>query len=467
MRSTQIGRLGILVVLMTALVSMAGCQDADAFVLAEDGKTTYTIVIGAEASEAEQYAAKELAHFLKEMTGAEFATKLDDAGASDFEIVLGNTNRKSLGELGPELRPKAWEGFAIFAEGAKLYIMGNIPRATLYGVYDFLEQELGVRFVAPKLTHVPGRAVLKVRITPRRFDPVLEYRSLDGVNDGVWAVRNRLNAHGQSIPFERMLGGVRYAGYPWHTFEVLVSVDKYFKDHPEYFAMKNGKRISKRTQLCLTNPEVFEIAIKTLRGWIQNQTKSNSYNPDTLLMVSVTQNDWRNWCECPKCKAIDDKEGGPSGSYMSFVNKVAEALEDDFPNVAVVMFGYMYTQDPPKTIRPRDNVIVMFANHAAIREPLGFKHPRRVRELTQIRRWGKATKRLYTWDYITNFGAFVDPCASLWAQDDNMRTLVANNLKGYFGQSSQAKHAELFDLRMYLAAQCAWRPETDGRKTIE
>ena len=457
----------MLVVLPAMLASTAECQDANPLVLAENGQTRYAIVIAAKACEAEQYAAKELAHFLKDMTGAEFPTKLDDALVSNFEIVLGNTNRKALDEFPPQLKPQAWEGFTILPEDARLYIMGNIPRATLYGVYDFLEQELGVRFITPEFTHVPRRAVLKVDIIPRRFDPVLEYRALWGVQGSDWAIRNRLNAVGEVIPAEKMLGGVRYAGPPWHTFNSLVPVEKYFKDHPEYFSMKNGKRISERTQLCLTNPEVYQITLDALRNWIQGAMKSSHHNPDTLLMVSITQNDWTNWCECPNCKAIDQQEGGPTGSYMRFVNKVAEALDKDFPNVAVVMFGYAYTQDPPKKTRPRDNVIVMFANHAAIREPLGYSHPRRAGELTQVRRWGKVTSRLYTWDYITNFRAYADPCASLWVQDSNMRTLVANNLKGYFGQCSQTKHAELFDLRMYLAAKCAWRPNTDGRKTID
>ena len=40
--------------------------------------------------------------------------------------------------------------------------MGNIPRGTLYGVYDFLHEELGCRFLAPEVNHVPSKPTLKV-----------------------------------------------------------------------------------------------------------------------------------------------------------------------------------------------------------------------------------------------------------------------------------------------------------------
>jgi len=99
------------------------------------------------------------------MTGAEFGVVRDSSAPSDFEIVLGDTNRNRMAEIPEELKTDNWEGFSIVREGTKLYIVGNIPRGTLYGVYDFLDVELGVRFLTGEVTHVPRKRTLAVDVT--------------------------------------------------------------------------------------------------------------------------------------------------------------------------------------------------------------------------------------------------------------------------------------------------------------
>jgi hypothetical protein len=467
MYASRIRELALAVALMTfTATTPVGAEPLGALALAADGQTRYVIVIGKDASEAEKYAAKELGYFLKEMTGAAFPTVTDDTPVTEHEIVLGRTTRGSLDDVPAELKPAVPEGFVIQRQGDKLLIMGNIPRATLYGVYDFLELELGCRFLARDVTHTPRNDTLSIPFESRKYDPPLEYRSLMIVNSSVWAVRARLNGFNYgAIPLEKMLGGGRVVGHPWHSFDVLVPVAEHFEPHPEYFSMKDGKRISLHTQLCLTNPDVFELCMDKFREWLRSDARRADFNPHTLRWVSVTQNDWRNWCECPKCKAIDDEEGGPTGSYVRFVNKIAEALEKEFPGVAVLMFGYMYTTEPPLKTRPRHNVIVQIANSAA---GIGLSHPRAKKFVDKLSRWSPVADRIYTWDYITMFGApYADPYPTLWNHDESVRIFVKNGLKGYFAQGSQSVHAELRDLRMYMAAQCAWRPETDGRKLIE
>ena len=462
--TTYIPLLFLLLLLGATL--RAGAVTMGELELARSGKTSYVIVIAKDALEAEQYAATELSFFLKEMTGADFATVTDETPANEYEIVLGRTNRGSLDDVPAELKPTVPEGFVILRRDDRIMIIGNIPRATLYGVYDFLEQELGCRFLSEKVNHMPRRQTLRIAFNSRKYDPPLEYRALTVITSSQWAARLRLNSFNDGqIPMEKMLGGVRVVGHPWHSFDAMVPVAEHFKDHPEYFSMKDGKRISLHTQLCLTNDDVFKLCMAKLRQWLANDHTRPEFNPHTLRWVSVTQNDWRNWCECPDCKAIDDEEGGPSGSYVRFVNRIAGALEDEFHNVAVLMFAYMYTTEPPVKTRPRHNVIVQIANSAA---GIGLSHPRAAAFVDKVSRWSKVTDRLYTWDYITMFGApYADPYPTLWNHDESIRIFVRNGLKGYFAQGAQTVHAELRDLRMYMAAQCAWRPQTDGRKLID
>ena len=121
----------------------AATANGPVLTLAEEGQTKYTVVIAAEAKEGEKYAADELVLFLGQITGADFPITRDDEPPRDFEIVLGHTNRKRLEDLPAHLRTDNMEGFAIVPEGERLVIIGNIPRGTLYGVYDFLELALG------------------------------------------------------------------------------------------------------------------------------------------------------------------------------------------------------------------------------------------------------------------------------------------------------------------------------------
>ena len=90
-------------------------------------------------TEAIQYAAQELGFFLKEMTGVPFDTVTDETPVGTREIVLGNTDR-----------------------------------AVMYGVYTFLELELGCRFLSKDVSHVPGKTELQCAFTSRKYDPPLE-----------------------------------------------------------------------------------------------------------------------------------------------------------------------------------------------------------------------------------------------------------------------------------------------------
>ena len=89
---------------------------------------------------------------------------------------------------------------------------------------------------------------------------------------------------------------------------------------------------------------------KTVRRWLKER-------PETTI-VSISQNDWGNWCECPECRALDEREGSHAGSVLAFVNQVAEAIEKDCPDVAIETLAYQYTQKAPRTIKAHDSLIV-------------------------------------------------------------------------------------------------------------
>ena len=141
---------------------------------------------------------------------------------------------------------------------------------------------------------------------------------------------------GTNSIMQKMVSGPDW-GMWVHTFNELVSPEVYYQDHPEYYSQVDGKRIP--TQLCLTNPEVLEITVQNLRRKI-------AQNP-TATYWSVSQNDNKNFCTCSNCKAIDDREGSPSGSIINFVNQVA----DQFPDKMISTLAYEYGTKSAKDLK--------------------------------------------------------------------------------------------------------------------
>jgi len=481
-----------IMVLMFALVVplLSGCTamtmavaEGREFTLSEQGTTNYSIVIARDAAPPVSKAAMELALFLNEATGATFEVKQDDVPASPFEIVLGETNHKTLADIDSSLHPSAWEGFVIVPEQESLYIMGGrISRGTLYGVYDFLEQEIGVRFLAPEVNHIPHHPTLTVRVAPRFYDPPFEYRGHYPPNTqrpgyGLWANRSRVNSFGVGS------GHVRRLGHPVHTFAVLVPVDKHFAAHPEYFALIDGKRVA--STLCLTNPGTLKVALETAGNWAE----SAANDPGVKNIVQISQNDSGAYCQCKGCAAVNEEEGVPmTGTLIRFLNGVARGIARDHPRVFVETLAYMTAEVAPTKTRADPNVIIWMApimkdSSRMLTEPQG-SYGRGLGDLSQrtshlpdhlnnrasyenLKGWLQASQCVYIWDYPQSFHDFLVPYPSLWANAANIRLFAEHGVKGYFPQQPNTDGSEMRYLRNYMLTRLQWRPQADARELVE
>ena len=461
--------------LVAVCLATSGCRSVAPLVLAENGTTSYKIVVAGDAPDNVNSAAAELSHFLGEMTGARFETVDDSVPAGAHEIVLGETNRKSLNDIPAELRSEAWEGFVILPEGQRLHIIGGqIARGTLYGVYDFLEQELGVRFLAPEVTHVPPRPTLRVDVDARRYDPPFEYRAhyppnkaREGYSE--WTTRSRVNSSGVGY------GNVQRLGHPVHTFAALVPAGEHFGKNPEMFALINGSRTS--GTLCLTNPETVRVATEKAREWAAQADK----DPDTKYIVQLSQNDSGAYCQCETCVAVGEEEDSPfSGPLIRFLNEVARDMAQDFPNVAVETLAYISSERPPKKTKVEPNAIVWFApirkdSSRPMNEPQINYSPQHGLPATEkaletwndVTGWARVCDNLYVWDYPQSFHDFLVPYPSLWANARNIQLFHELGATGYFPQQPNTDGSEMRYLRNYMITQLQWRPDRDAREVVE
>lgn len=428
------------------------------------------IITAPDCDAVTRYAAEELSRWLGEMTGAAFQILSDTFPPQANDILVGENSRTAQYAGRTAALPK--EGYFYFTDGDTL-VFGGKGRGLLYGVYAFLEDELGIRFFNPDVTHVPRRALVEIDSLDRTDAPVMEYRepSIWEIRNNEYAVRRRCNGMLRREMAERIGGGVGYAdGFFVHTFTKLLLPDIYFEEHPEYYSEIGGQRIREKTQLCLNNPDVVELVKKRVLEELRAQ-------PDATLF-SVSQDDNYNGCTCEKCRTVDEAEGSMAGSMIRFVNAIAEAVEEEFPDVVIDTLAYQYTRKPPKLTRPRHNVSVRLCSIECC-----FVHPLRDCrtddpdapniDLSQpfaedLIGWGKICNRLYIWDYVTNFSHFWMPHPNFHVLADNVRFFAENGVKGVFEQGcASSGGGEFTGLRAYLLSKALWNPDLDENLLID
>lgn len=431
---------------------------ARAVTLATQGTTRHVIVTQPGAMPAETNAAVELAAALRDITGAEFRILVAGEAPAGPVIVVGP------GPVAKALFPEVpfdalgLEELVIKSRGDHLLLAGGRPRGTLYAVSQFLQGTCGVRWWTPWARQAPKRPTLDVGAPDVRYRPVFESRDpfWFPAFDARWAVRNFSNSQSANIP-EDWGGVIRYKGFV-HTFNPLVPPEEHFAKHPEWFSEIKGKRTADHAQLCLMNPELRQFVVERVKQWLRESPEAR--------IVSVSQNDWYGCCECAKCKAFDDAEGSHAGTMLDFVNFVAERIEQEFPLVAVDTLAYQYTRQPPRTVRPRPNVIVRLCSiECNFREPL--EAPANAKFADDIRGWAKICDRLYIWDYTTDFGHYLQPHPNWFVLGPNVRFFAAHNVRGLFEQGAyQSFGSEFGELRAWVLAQLLWDPRRDDRALI-
>ncbi len=432
-----------------------------ALTLTDQGKSRYRIVVAAGAIPSERYAAEELQRYLERMSGVKLPIVTDAEKSASREIVIGDNAHLGRQRARIDFAKLGSDGFVLRTDGNRLFIAGGKPRGTLYGVYALLEEKLGVRWFTPEVETVPTLQRVRLPKLDETQIPPLEYREVywtEMFRNADFAARHRLN--GQAYRLTEKHGGRAVNYYPFvHSFDALIPPNLY-TNHPEYFPLINGQRKSGYVQRCLTNPDVLKLAIARVREWIRQ-------HPEATI-ISVSQNDTINNCQCEKCKAIDDAEGTPMGSLLQFVNAIAADIEKDHPKVRLDTLAYQYTRKPPKTLRPHANVIIRLCSiECCFAHPLDTcPSPENRKFRDDILAWEPVAQRLYVWDYTPDFAHYIMPFPNFDALQPNIQFFVKHGVKGLFeqGNYSGGGNGEMGPLRAYLLAKLIWNPDADVKK---
>lgn len=464
MRGEQIGLYLVTLSLAASTASWGddGSASITSMYLARNGASAYQIVLAPDASPSEQFAAQELqTHFLA-CTGAELpiVNSAPEHGAPMIVVGYGpaaeslgmTRNPEELGEQGCRLR----------SIPPHLVIAGTPMAGTLYGVYDFLQEHLGVRWYAPGVTKIPEAKELPLPEVDRLFRPCFAWRTAYYAwpgEDGVFRARMRDNS-GNGGPDNPQ--GIQYAfDGTCHSYFNYINPEEFFAEHPEYFSEIGGIRRRDETQLCLTNPEVLEIVTERILARMAQNPNQRQHN--------FSQMDYYNFCQCPRCREINEKYGTRGGTQFWFVNQLAERTAAVYPNKLIGTLAYMYTEEPPAGMEMHPNVAVWLCHmypscdsHPIATCPLNADYKRRAAA------WSKICKHLYVWHYIVDFAHYYNPFPNFGAMAADLRFYRDLGVEGLFlqGMSNAGGGGEFSLLRPYYAMQLLWNPDQDPNALI-
>jgi hypothetical protein len=396
----------------------------------------FRIVIPVSASETEKKAANELQKYLEKATGVRLEITDDNSKMGTTEIVIGNSRRLPEDLVPARMAPDA---FFIWNSGSRIFLAGGPRKGTLYAVYTFLERYLGCRFYAPDAEKVPvldkiHLPALNITESPAFTDREVYYTVME---DPDFLDKSRCNL--------MAWGNSRSWGMWVHTMYSLVPPEKYFKTHPEYFSLMGGER--RKTQLCLSNPDVLRIITDTLRQIMSSKPEAKYW--------SVSQMDTYGDCECDQCRAINNANGSAAGSYVDFVNRVAAS----FPDKVISTLAYQFTRKPPSAVKPDSNVNIMLCTiECDRREPIekdtsagGF--------LRDIQGWSKIAPDILIWDYVIQFTNMIGPFPNLHVLQPNLKLFKKYGATRIFEQGCHGTYSENQELRAYLLSRLEWNPD--------
>ena len=438
------------------------------------GSGAARIVLPDAPTAVERAAAARLAEGFRRMSGVDVPIAAESAATADaYGFFVGATRAAEAARGGADWAP---DEILVRPVAGGTVLAGHPDRGPVYAVDTLLEEGYGVRRWTAEEADWPKRPVLPAPRLDRRHAPPLRYREVSALGaydpdfrvwlKGNFVSRIRYAAYdAPSVPPE--LGGCHRLhffegrGSAYHSFFEILPPAKHFDAHPEWYSLVGGERCAK--QLCLTNPEMeaafVEETLRVLRA-----------DPDCDFL-SVSQNDWQGACECPACRAAEAETGGvPAGPLLRFVNRVAEAVEREFPRVTVETFAYQYTRRAPTGVAPRRNVLVRLCDiECPFSVPLADADlPAAADFRRDLRDWcALAPGRVFVWDYVTDFHGYFVPHPNLLSLGPNVRLFAGAGAVGLFEQGDTCSGAgELAPLRTWLLGRLLWDPAADDRALI-
>ncbi|MFO8012064.1 MAG: DUF4838 domain-containing protein [Phycisphaerae bacterium] len=434
------------------VLTFASTASADVPIVT-DGKARAVIIVPADADPQTAAAADLLRRYVKEATGADLAsldTESARAARLAEQIHVGPTPAAE--PLRDRFARLDGDGFLIHADGSRVVIAGPTPWGTEFGVCEFLERFVGVRWLMPG-NHgddVPRRKTLVVPGGTIRSEPAFFSRQFSGLRGRAmaeWGRRNRL--HGR-VAFH-------------HNLWRVIPPKEYGKTHPHFYPVHDGERFvpppgeHAHWQPCFTAEGLVEEAAKNIIAYFDAHPDADSF--------SLGVNDSSGHCECEACRARDPKEPNflgrrnVSDRYFAWSGAVVERVLAKHPGKRFGCLAYSEVAQAPGRVKVHP-AIVPFMTYDRMK---WVKPAIREAGHAATRAWRAASPTVGWYDYI--YGTpyclprvyFHHQAAYVrWAQEAGVRAWYAEAYPNW-GEGP----------KLYLLLRLLWDPSRDADAVLD
>ena len=454
----------ILAVAVAAVGAGAECVEKVAadFALVRDGAAVARFEFGAMPDEKMKAAAeKDVALFnrhLKEVTGCELETVASGTQATE----------RTKGTIKIDLKPidrldTRFEWKIEFPDNGVMRV--EATRTSLFtALRQLLEEGCDARFL--------GAENCMFQFEPRK-DVVLEVRerrsaaSNFSLNRSIYRVaghwrelgltEDKLFEYSHGIPIYAFPAG-KYGADKWPEEIMPVLDGKKIKCPP------NINNPFDSWQPCYSNPRTGEIAVENIREILRKKPGK--------LSVTLGVNDLCCFCECERCKAmLAGVDRGPftnvktnsSEPYYTFVNRVADALEGEFPDLTIGLLAYTDVTMPP-SFKLNRHVVPMVAidTGCSAMDAKVFKT-----HCDLLRTWGERARTIGIWDYCWGWlggSGYVLPRVDFEGQAAKLKTLYAAGGRAYFGEDEVADSMD--GPKLYLTSRLLEDADADSEAIL-
>lgn len=488
------------IALALCLITVFGAACADngggikGNMLFENGASEYSIVYPDERTDAEEYAASVLQDYIFRISGARLKIKQSKfVNDGDKIISVGATDALKKSGVMCDYAALKGDGFFIKTAGNGIYIDGGNERGKLYGVYEFLDKYLGVKFLTYDYTYVPVLSEYEVGKIDDVQTPSFKFRNfmIAGCDSNrEFLSQMRFVNEYLTIPdkFGGNLGWFKTADIqPTHNSLSYVSKD-YASRFPEMFSFSKGEPV----EICQTYgitengeiDEAFEIspiklAIESLKKFVLSSGSDVKY-------FMFGQQDVQTPCKCARCLA-DAEKYGRGGINVRFVNLLAREVQKwadaelGGREVNVLTFAYQYSEEAPvyvdangkylpidETVVPENNVYIRLATYFA-ESYYSFTDERQIAKYRNLfASWSAITDKFMVWDYHINYYNYFNYYPTMQTWKDNLKLYKDIGVEYVLMQSAQnEKVGWQHNLEAYVASKLMWNVDRDVDELVD
>jgi hypothetical protein len=506
--------LGIAAAMLASWAAVA--LDASSLTLVQDGRPASLIVINAREKDGYRLAATELQEHLRIMSGATLPIVNEDQLPADPPRLLVLVGPSRLAKLrGVDTEKLERETFVVKTTDDALILAGDdggsksAPRTgSLWAVYDFLQDQLGCRWiwpgeigrVIPRRTTVTVAVGIDIHETPkikiRGFRTTNQEKHRVGYEKeglGRWLDLGpvyRQLAEDEQTWLRRMRMGDSFKLSYGHAFTDWW--EKYKDSEPEIFALQpNGRRGPRKAdrpdfvKMCVSNPRLWELQLEPLKKAVAQGARE--------LWLNSCENDGSGgFCVCPRCRKWDadpnvrqseaskvedgsevDRQGmqpdnsplpeSLSNRYARWYNELAVRVRQIDPDSRIVAYAYgQYRQPPDKIQRIEPNVWIGYIGFNAYPAASDYRRASMDEWLGWSRRGATVFLRSNSLFYLGE-GA---PLVTSHQLAEDFRFQVANGLRatdfdclqGYWATTGPS---------YYLLARLLWDTDEDPDQILD